>query len=149
MSGQLLIVHEKGLQDELNEHIRPQSRDCFRNGATPDKWDKVAPAPAPLPVFLRPPPCPLINCRLRLHVTAAPDRPPLRAAQVTTGYDKPAIKKLGQLLGAEISLDDEGSAALADSTLCPARGRRPIGPPGPSEGSERAAPTRPLERAPL
>jgi hypothetical protein len=68
----LLIVHEKGLQDELNEHIRPQSRDCFRNGATPDKWDKV-----------------------------------------TTGYDKPAIKKLGQLLGAEISLDDEGDATKA------------------------------------
>jgi hypothetical protein len=37
----LMIVHKKGLQDELNAHVRPQSRDCFQKGATPDKWDKV------------------------------------------------------------------------------------------------------------
>ena len=30
-----------GLQDELNAHVKPQSRVCFKDGATPDKWDKV------------------------------------------------------------------------------------------------------------
>jgi hypothetical protein len=35
-------VHALGLQDGLNSHIKPQSRVCFKDGATPDKWDKVA-----------------------------------------------------------------------------------------------------------
>ena len=30
-----------GLQDGLNSHIKPQSRVCFKDGATPDKWDRV------------------------------------------------------------------------------------------------------------
>ena len=38
----LHIVHQKGMQNELNAHIKPQSRVCFKDGATPDKWDKVA-----------------------------------------------------------------------------------------------------------
>jgi hypothetical protein len=65
----LMIVHKKGLQDEMNAHVKPQTRACFSDGATPDKYDKV-----------------------------------------TTGYDKGAIKKLGQLMGAHISLDDDGQA---------------------------------------
>jgi hypothetical protein len=65
----LLTVHKRGLQDDLNAHIKPQSRECFGGGASPDKWDTVS-----------------------------------------TGYDKAAIKKLGQLLDAHISLDDDGAA---------------------------------------
>ena len=34
-------VHALGLQDSLNAHIKPQSRVCFKDGATPDKWDRV------------------------------------------------------------------------------------------------------------
>jgi hypothetical protein len=37
----LIKVHSMGLQDELNAHVKPQSRVCFKDGATPDKWDKV------------------------------------------------------------------------------------------------------------
>ena len=38
----LHIVHQKGMQNELNAHIKPQSRVCFKDGATPEKWDRVA-----------------------------------------------------------------------------------------------------------
>jgi hypothetical protein len=38
----LHIVHQKGMQNELNAHIKPQSRVCFKDGATPETWDRVA-----------------------------------------------------------------------------------------------------------
>lgn len=38
----LYNIHKDGNQDQLNAHIKPQSRVCFKDGATPDKWDRVA-----------------------------------------------------------------------------------------------------------
>ena len=37
----LYNIHKDGNQDQLNAHIKPQSRVCFKDGATPDKWDRV------------------------------------------------------------------------------------------------------------